>query len=153
MNGAHLHLLLNHIPVIGTAFALLLLAFGMWRKSDEIKKAAFWALALAAASSVAAYLTGEPAEDVIKGAGLSTALVEPHEEAAGAAFWASIVVGVGAVGGLFWFRGVKPVKPAAASAVLVGAVIVAALMAWAAFLGGKIRHTEFHSAPVASLQR
>ena len=43
--------------------------------------------------------------------------------------------------------------PAAASAVLAGALVVAALMTWTSFQGGKIRHTEFHPEPVTSAVR
>ena len=42
MNGAHLHLLLNHIPVIGVPLGLLLLAFAFLRRSEEWKRAALW---------------------------------------------------------------------------------------------------------------
>jgi hypothetical protein len=38
-NATHLHLMLNHIPVIGTDFALLLLLAALAQKSDERKKA------------------------------------------------------------------------------------------------------------------
>jgi hypothetical protein len=39
MSATHFHLILNHIPVLGTAFGLGLLIFGLLRTSDEIKKA------------------------------------------------------------------------------------------------------------------
>ena len=67
MNGAHWHLLINHIPVLGTIFGLGLLAFGWWRKSEEIKKAALGTFVIIALGAVAAFLTGEPAEDTVKG--------------------------------------------------------------------------------------
>ena len=67
MNGAHLHLLINHVPVLGIVFGLLLLVFGWWRKSEEIKKAALGTFVVIAFSAVAAFLTGEPAEDTVKG--------------------------------------------------------------------------------------
>ena len=44
MNATHLQLMLNHLPVLGSAFGLVLLIFGLWRKSDELKpkKRARW---------------------------------------------------------------------------------------------------------------
>ena len=48
MNPAHLHLMLNHIPVLGTAFGLGLLAFALWRRSDELKKTALGVFVLVA---------------------------------------------------------------------------------------------------------
>lgn len=38
MSAAHVHLLLNHIPILGSIFGLLVLCYGIWRKSDEIKR-------------------------------------------------------------------------------------------------------------------
>ena len=35
MNWAHLHLLINHIPVLGTVFGTLLLIFGMAKKNKS----------------------------------------------------------------------------------------------------------------------
>jgi hypothetical protein len=151
MNGAHLHLLINHVPVLGIVFGLLLLVFGWWRKSEEIKKAALGAFVIIAFSAVAAFLTGEPAEDTVKGvSGVIQGAIGPHEDAAGFALWGSIIVGVVALGGLIWFRGGKPVKNWISTLVLVGAILVTGMMARTAFLGGKIRHTEFESsqAPV-----
>ena len=40
MNGAQLHLLLNHFPILGTLFGLLVLAAGLWKKSEDLQKAA-----------------------------------------------------------------------------------------------------------------
>ena len=65
MNAPHLHLLLNHIPVLGTAFGLGLLVFALCRKSDELKKAAHGFFLVTALFSVSTYLTGEPAEEVV----------------------------------------------------------------------------------------
>jgi hypothetical protein len=48
MSLVHLHLMLNHAPVIGIVFAALLLAFAALRRSDELTKVAFGILALIA---------------------------------------------------------------------------------------------------------
>ena len=40
MNVPHLHLLLNHIPTIGGAAALVLLIIAFVRKSDDLKRIA-----------------------------------------------------------------------------------------------------------------
>jgi hypothetical protein len=87
MNLTHLHLALNHVPVLGTAFALALLVLGIWRKSNEVKKTALCAFVAIAIMAMPAYLTGEPAEDGVEGPpGVSGAIIEQHEEAEGVAF-------------------------------------------------------------------
>ena len=50
MTGAHLHLILNHLPVLGTFFAALTLAIALMKRIDSFQKIAllfFVALALA----------------------------------------------------------------------------------------------------------
>jgi len=143
MNATHLHLLLNHVPVLGTAFGLGLLVFGMWRKSSELQKAALGTFVIAALVGVPAYLTGEPAEEGVESLpGVTEAFIEQHESAASIAFTGIVALGVIAMIGLFLFRRGKAVATWFATLMLVGALAVSVLMAWTANLGGQIRHTE-----------
>jgi uncharacterized membrane protein len=151
MNAQHLHLLLNHVPVLGSAFGLGLLAYGLWRKSDELKKTAFGVFVIAALLAVPVYLTGEPAEDGVKSLpGVSKAMIGQHEEAAEVAFTAIIVLGVIALIGLFLFRRGRVVQVWFASLMLVVAIVVTGLMAWTANLGGQVRHTEIRSSAASA---
>jgi hypothetical protein len=143
MNGAHLHLLINHVPVLGTLFGLALLAFGLGKRGDELQKAAFGTFVIVALAAVATYLTGEPAEDFIKGLpGVSRPLISRHDDAAGIALGGAIALGVLALGGLIWFRGGRPIRSWFSTLALAAAVLVTGLMAWTANLGGQIRHPE-----------
>lgn len=45
MNWVHLHLALNHVPVLGALFGALLLGVGLVRRSDELQRVSLWALA------------------------------------------------------------------------------------------------------------
>ena len=56
MDGAHLHLILNHIPVFGLLVGFLLLVWGMIRGYDEVQKAALVTLFLTAATALPVYL-------------------------------------------------------------------------------------------------
>ena len=143
MNTAHLHLILNHIPVLGTAFGLGLLVFAIWRKSEELKKTALGVFVLAAQLTVPAYLTGEPAEGIVKTLpGISKPIIEQHEQAAGIAFTAVALLGAGALAGLLLFRRAKAVPAKFSSTILAVSLIVSVLMAWTANLGGIVHHTE-----------
>jgi len=83
MNVAHIHLMLNHLPVMGAAIGVLLLAAAFLRRSDELTKASLALLALLGVASVVVYLTGEPAEKIVeKVAGFSESLLERHEDVA-----------------------------------------------------------------------
>ena len=61
MSGAHLHLILNHTPVVGSVFALLLLACAFFWQSDPLKRAGLAAAVIVALLTIPTYLTGEPA--------------------------------------------------------------------------------------------
>jgi hypothetical protein len=151
MNAPHWHLLLNHIPVLGTAFGVGLLAFALWRKSEELKRAAFCALVIVALLAVPAYLTGEPAEGMVTGLpGVSKTHIESHEEVATIAFVGVLVLGVGALAGLVCFRRGNAVPGWFGYSILAALLVVGGLMAWTANLGSQVRHTEIRGAPVAS---
>lgn len=62
MNPAHLHLMLNHIPVLGTAFCMVLVGSALIQKSEELKRVSLGAFVIVALLAIPAYLTGEPAE-------------------------------------------------------------------------------------------
>jgi uncharacterized membrane protein len=145
MNQGHLHLLLNHLPVVGTLFALLLLACGILRQSAELKKVALWFLVLVALTAIPAFLTGEPAEKLVKGLpGVTEGVIDRHEDFARIALILVLGAGTVALAGLATLR--AKVVPAW-FAILVFALSLAAggALAWTANLGGQIRHTEIRS--------
>ena len=66
MNDAHFHLVTNHLPVVGVLFAVLLLLYAAWRKSDEAKTIAFGFSVLVGLLSMPGYFSGEGAEEFIE---------------------------------------------------------------------------------------
>lgn len=154
MNVTHLHLILNHLPVLGTAFGLGILALGLWTRSEDIKRLALLLFAATALLAIPAYLTGEPAEDAVKGlAGVAGGLIERHEEAAGAALGGVLALGALAGIGLAVFRRKRPVATWFGATSLLGALVVSSLMAWTANLGGQIRHPEIRSGAAPSVMK
>ncbi|MBS1788392.1 MAG: hypothetical protein JST85_11760 [Acidobacteria bacterium] len=152
MNGAHWHLLLNHLPVLGTVFGILLLLFAWLKKSEEIKRVSLGVFVLSALCAVPAYLTGEPAEGVVEHLpGVSEALIEPHEEAALVALSAAIATGIVAMAGLFLFRKTKSLPMWLMLATLFLALATGGLMFRTANFGGEIRHTEIRSGANATV--
>ncbi len=146
MNAAHLHLMLNHIPVLGTAFGLLLLAYAVTRKSDELRKVSLAVLVLVTLLAVPAYLTGEPAEDLVaRLPDVPKEILEQHEEVAQIAFTGMVLVGVAALAGLVVFRRGKLVPAWFSFTLLAAALLVTVLMGWTANLGGQIRHAEIRA--------
>jgi hypothetical protein len=150
MNGAHLHLILNHIPIIGGMGATLILIWGLLRKNQSIIYLAFAFFVLMGVASLGADLTGEGAEEVVEDmlpAGGEAAIHE-HEEAALLANIAMMVTGLAAlvalvvkkIGSTRWM----PIV------VLLFGIIASALMVRTGNLGGLIRHPEIAGASAAA---
>jgi uncharacterized membrane protein len=153
MSSIHLHLLLNHVPVIGTVFGVLLLAVAVARRSDELGRVALWLFALLAGTSVLVFLTGEPAAELVeKLPGFSEALTERHEEAALVATVVVGLVGLFSLAVLVVFRK-RPLARWATPVALALSLGAAGAMGYAANLGGQIRHTEIRAASTAALDR
>ena len=58
MNNAHLHLLLNHVPTVGTVIAFGLLLMSFLRKNDGMKRIALELFFVIAIVTLPAYLSG-----------------------------------------------------------------------------------------------
>ncbi len=151
MNAAHLHLLVNHVPVFGLVFGLLLLVAALWRGSGELSKTSLAILVITGIGAILVYLTGEPAGESIEHmAGVGESMVERHEDAALAATIAAGVVGGLAAIALLAFRKAADLPRWVTSSALVLTLGAAGLMGWTANLGGQIRHTEIRSGAAAA---
>lgn len=140
---AHLHLLLNHLPIIVTALALALLAVGAWRASDTLTRTGLVFLVGAALSALPTYLTGEGAEDAVeKLPGVTESLIEQHADIALVAAIITGALGVLALWTLWRYRRPVRIPPGLIVALLVGSFAGTGLMAYTGLLGGQIRHTE-----------
>ena len=141
-SGVHLHLLVNHAPLFGALFALALLAASFLWAPEVLRRTALVVLVFTAFAGAAADLTGEPAEDAIRGfPGVKRDVIHEHEEMAEKSYIAAIVVGVLALGALVRWRH-APIPRGGALGSLVGAAVVSGMMAYTALLGGRVRHTE-----------
>lgn len=144
MNAAHLHLALNHVPVLGVALGTLLLAYGLFGKKPQVLRASWGVLVACGLVALAVYFTGEGAEEIVEARrGVAEALVESHEEAGLLALISAMMLAVLAGLGLLvgrlktatWFAGL----------VLCAALVTGGVMAWTANLGGQISHPEIRS--------
>jgi len=147
MNVVHLHLLMNHLPVLGSLFGLMLFAGTMYRKAVSLRFALWFAVGLGAAA-IAVYLTGEPAADSVeKLVGITEQSIERHEEMAELATIGAGILAALALTALLVFRR-KEIPRWVGAAGLVGTVLLSATMGWTANLGGQIRHSEIRGATV-----
>lgn len=143
MNAAHVHLILNHFPVIGLLFGLAMLALAQLRQNRDLARAGMVALVAIAIITIPVYLTGEPAEEVIEHVpGFSRELVGRHEWAASIAIFLNEIVGVVALVGLFAWRPPKAPPRWFQPTLLVLCLIAVCWVGWTSLLGGEISHPE-----------
>tara|TARA_R110002111_G_scaffold151656_2_gene218364 strand:- start:515 stop:1003 length:489 start_codon:yes stop_codon:yes gene_type:complete len=81
MNDVHFHLVVNHLPIVGVLIGLLVLLAGLIMKKPQIKSTALGIFIFSALTAIAAFLTGEEAEEIVENlSGISETLIHKHEE-------------------------------------------------------------------------
>lgn len=144
MNAAHLHLLLNHIPVIGTAITIFVLLIGIIKKSDDVKKVSILILILTALITIPVYVSGTNAEEMIEGnyEDVDETFIDQHEDFALYSFIAMDIAGAVALLAMFLFRKPRVLPDSFAYIMVIILCIVFGMMAYTANLGGRIHHPE-----------
>jgi hypothetical protein len=146
MNWAHIHLILNHIPLIGVGFTILLFIAGFIRNSKELINISLVFTIIVALWAIPTYLTGEPAEEVVERVpGISENLIKQHEEMSEKAFIFLEVVGALALMTLILKRYSEKLGGRLISITLIGLILGGGMLAWTSNLGGRINHPEVRS--------
>jgi hypothetical protein len=150
MNGAHIHLIVTHLPVLGVVFGTFLLGFGLFRKNRVTQQTALSVLVLAGLAAGAAYLTGEGAEEAIEATvGAGKPLLERHEAAGLFGLVIAGMAGAMALVVLASGRKGRPLSKGLAVLNLLIALAASGTLAWVANLGGQIGHPEIRSGAIA----
>ena len=151
MNAAQIHLLLNHVPVLGVVFVVVALAAGLWSRQGSLLRFGLVTLVAISLAAVPVYLSGGKSEErVEKIAGVHESMIELHEDMARAATVGLGVLGLVSLLALIRYRRrAMPMKFAAA--MLAAAIVLSGGLAWTAHLGGMIRHSEIGGPASASV--
>jgi hypothetical protein len=143
MNAAHWHLVLNHLPVVGGLAAVLLLGWAWLKNTEDLKRVALTVSVLVALTAIPAFLTGEPAESMLKGVpGVARRWISAHEDMAEIALWGAVAVGVLALAALVRFRRAQRMPRWLIGLMFILALVVLGLMGRTASFGGRIHHPE-----------
>ena len=143
MNWAHVHLMINHFPVVGVFGALALFVYSLARKSEEVRMVSFGLFVLLALITLAVFFTGEGAEDTVKKLpGVTETYIGRHEEMADFALVLMETLGIAALAGLLFLRRSGSIPKWLVVIVLILSLATAAVVGLTANLGGQIRHTE-----------
>ena len=143
MNYPHLHLMINHVTIVGAIVALLLLVWSLVARRRDFIRLSLFVTLLAGLSVWPAFFTGNEAHEQLEDVqGFDHDLVEEHEESADWALW--ILLGTGAIAalGLWGSRNEREVPRWAGVAATSGLLLSVAVLGRTALLGGEIRHPE-----------
>ncbi len=145
MNLAHIHLILNHIPVVGIPVALAFLVYGIYVKNQPSQGFALLVLSGLASVVFPVYFTGEPAEKVIEHLpGVAESFIEAHESAAMFSLVLTSMTGAAAFIALWFQKDPKKSRLLNFGVMGIASLTVMSLL-YTANLGGKVRHTELRS--------
>jgi uncharacterized membrane protein len=143
MDLTHIHLLANHLPVVGSLSAIFVLIYGLITRSLNTRNAAYFLFIFAAVGAVITYLTGEAAEHRVENlAGISEVLVEEHEDLGLYALISMVALGCIALLSLVLTVKKSSLAVSMAYITLMVAFVSFGITAYTANSGGKIRHTE-----------
>lgn len=143
MTFSHLHLIMNHVPTVGSAVALGLLLLAFLRRNEHLKMAGLETLFLIALLTVPIYITGVGAQRELRGRpAVSDIAIREHQDVALAGLAVTEFAGFVAWVALFQYRRMGRASSGLVPAVTVLLVASLAVMGRAANLGGEIRHPE-----------
>lgn len=143
MSMVHVHLMLNHIPVLGAFAILALVLVAVFKASESIARLALQLMVFVGLVSLVVFFTGEPTEEAVEHiSGISKGLIDSHEDFATYSLICTEVLGAIGLIGLFSMRRYPEKILNYWRFVALIALINVGLMAVTANFGGQIRHTE-----------
>lgn len=143
---AHLHLIVNHVPIVGSIFILAMYIIALLFKNVFLQKVSLWFLVVVALSTAVSYITGDGTKRAVEGLSqASNAMIDLHETYARYSLIVMFVAGIVALGGALWYSR-KPTLPLYLHiSIMVILLISVVLFAYVGLLGGEIMHTEIRS--------
>ncbi|TDD94919.1 hypothetical protein [Flavobacterium cellulosilyticum] len=143
MNDAHLHLVVNHFPIIGTFIGLGILFVGLILKNKSVKNTAFVLFIFSAIFAALSMATGDGAEKIAeKFPDVTKFIIHEHEEMAEKLALVLYLLGVIAIGGIY-FNTKNHSKSTLVSFLAFTVAVLAVLLAIeTGTTGGEVRHTE-----------
>jgi len=149
----HIHVMLNHFPIIGFTGLCVLLIYSLIRREKHTLYISLGGAAVLALITSIVMWTGEEGMMNISSAGLlnddaaGEDWMHEHEARAElAAIVAYITGGLALLGAVLLWK--KPaLRQVVAGVLLIGCLLTSGLMVYVSDAGGKIRHPEFRAAP------
>ncbi|MDI1317525.1 hypothetical protein [Flavobacterium sp.] len=146
MNDAHLHMIFNHFPIIGTIFGLGILLTGILTKNNSIKNVSYVLFIIAAITAFISMTTGEGAEELVEDMpSVGNKIIHEHEEIAEKLALVLYVLGAVSILGLYTNSKIHSKAKLVSFVVAVIAIAGVVLGKFVGTSGGEIRHTEIRA--------
>jgi len=153
MNDAHLHLIVNHFPIVGTGIGLLVLIAGYLIKNEQVKATSLGIFIFSALAAIAANYSGDGAEEIVeKIPGITKSIIHDHEEYAEQFFTLSLILGGASL--ITLFLQIKKLGLALYGYILVIILAISSFVSasYVGISGGEIRHTEIRESSNPEIQ-
>ena len=146
MNDAHLHMVVNHFPIIGIILGFGVLIAGIVFKNDSVKNTAYSLFIVGAIFAAISMATGEGAEEMVGDMpSVGKQIIHEHEEMAEKLAIVLYLLGVVSIAGLY--TNIK--KHSQSKLVSFLALTIAAVGIFlgkqTGTTGGEVRHTEIRA--------
>src|SRR5512134_2991138 len=136
MNAPHLHLILNHVPTIGTAIALGLLLLSLFRRQEALRRVSLEVFYVLALLTLPAYLSGVATGlQLEQMAEVSVEAIARHHDGAVVAFLVMLLTGAVAWLGLWHWRRAGRLSGLNTALVLALALLTLVMMGGTATMG------------------
>jgi hypothetical protein len=147
----HLHLVLNHVPTVGSVIALGILLLAFVRRNESLKHVGLEVLFAIAVVTLPVFISGGAAHRELRNMpGVSEDAIWLHQDVALFGFAWMELAGFAAWVALWQWRRRGAASRGLVIATTVLLVVALAVMGRAANLGGGIRHPEIMGAPAAA---
>ncbi len=143
---AHLHLIINHVPIVGAIFIAAMFSIGLIFKNVFLQKVSLWFLVAVALSTAVAYVTGDKTKEAVEGLPqVSDQIIEAHERYARYGLIVMFIAGVVALVGVLLYSRRSQLPLYLRISVLVILLISIVIFTYVGLLGGEIMHTEIRA--------
>ena len=152
MNDAHLHMVVNHFPIIGTIFGFGILITGLLFKSNTTKNVAYALFIVAAIFAAFSMGTGEGAEELVEDMpSVGKKIIHEHEELAEKFALVLYFLGALSLTGMYFnFKNHSKAK-LVSFIVLTTAAVGVFLAQQVGTSGGEVRHTEIRANTITAV--
>jgi uncharacterized membrane protein len=152
MNEAHLHMVVNHFPIIGSIFGLGILVISLIIKNKSVQNVAYGLFILSALFGAISMATGEGAEEIAENLpDVTHQIIHEHEEMAEKLAILLYALGSLSILGAYLDNKKHPLSKFVTYVVLIISVGTVFFAVQTGTTGGEVRHTEIRTDSTTSL--